>query len=293
MSIELMMFSPKLSYADNQTIKSQISTCASQTDLPKTPSFNAFSAFEFNDMTDSAISTCNENISPMQEENFLTNSTKLPYFETNTEKFTLAAPPLKKSKKFSRKNRPANLQISTKISAFAENSLDSITPPPAITSKMSKNTASKITDTLVLGSEIDACDETIYKKFNITKVLTIMSDNFVLPENIVTKYLTDKGTGMICHKFIQLNDTTCSDISSYFNDAINFMKGDGVTLVHCRAGISRSSTLIMAYLIERHGWSLNEAFTFTKSKRSCVAPNFGFLGQLQNFEENLRKNREN
>lgn len=113
-----------------------------------------------------------------------------------------------------------------------------------------------------------------------------MSDNFTFPETIQSE-LGNK----IIHKFIKLNDTTCSDISTYFREAIEFMEGDGITLVHCRAGISRSSTLIMAYLIEKNSWSLNEAFTFTKSKRGCVAPNFGFLGQLQKFEDDLKSMR--
>jgi protein-tyrosine phosphatase len=194
--------------------------------------------------------------------------------------------PSKKSKKLSRKNRPANLSIPTKISTFTENSLESITPPPVITSKTRNSTASKITDKLILGSESDACDVEIYKKFNITKVLTIMSDNFELPECVKKVIGSDENI-----KFIKLNDTSCSDIGCYFREAIEFMEGNGTCLVHCRAGISRSSTLIMAYLIEKNSWSLNEAFTFTKSKRSCVAPNFGFLGQLQQFEDDLNSKK--
>lgn len=188
----------------------------------------------------------------------------------------------KKPSKFKR-NRPANLSIPTKISAFNDQPLDSITPPPAITSKSKCSTASQITENLILGSEHDAQNPEIYKKFKITKVLTIMSDNFTLPDSIKSILKPEN------IKFIKLNDTTCSDISTYFREAIEFMETEGdICLVHCRAGISRSSTLIMAYLMEKNSWSLNEAFTFTKSKRSCVAPNFGFLGQLQKFEDEIK-----
>jgi len=205
------------------------------------------------------------------------------------EPFVLSPIP-KKSKnknnnnsKFKR-NRPANLSIPTKISAFNDQPLDSITPPPAITSKSKCSTASQITENLILGSEYDAKDPEIYKKFNITKVLTIMSDDFTLPDSIKCILKPEN------IKFIKLNDTTCSDISTHFREAIEFMETEGdICLVHCRAGISRSSTLIMAYLMEKNSWSLNEAFTFTKSKRSCVAPNFGFLGQLQKFEDEINK----
>jgi len=202
------------------------------------------------------------------------------------EPFVLSPIPKKsknKNPKFKR-NRPANLSIPTKISAFNDLPLDSITPPPVITSKSKCSTASQITDNLILGSEYDAKDPEIYKKFKITKVLTIMSDDFTLPESIKSILKPEN------IKFIKLNDTTCSDISTHFREAIEFMETDGdICLVHCRAGISRSSTLIMAYLMEKNSWSLNEAFTFTKSKRSCVAPNFGFLGQLQKFEDEINK----
>ena len=203
------------------------------------------------------------------------------------EPFVLSPIPKKtkntKNSKFKR-NRPANLSIPTKISAFNDQPLDSITPPPVITSKSKCSTASQITENLILGSEYDAKDPEIYKKFKITKVLTIMSDDFSLPDSIKSLLKPEN------IKFIKLNDTTCSDISTHFREAIEFMETEGdICLVHCRAGISRSSTLIMAYLMEKNSWSLNEAFTFTKSKRSCVAPNFGFLGQLQKFEDEITK----
>lgn len=191
--------------------------------------------------------------------------------------FSLQSVPNKRSK-FSRKNRPANLTIPKRINSYSDNTLESFTPLPVITAKSSP-TASKITDDIILGSEYDAADLKVYQNFNVTKVLTIMSDEFELPKEV-------KET--VEHKYLKLNDTSSDDISCFFDEAIEFMGSEGVTLVHCRAGISRSSTLVMAYLIREKRWTLNEAFTFTKSKRSCVAPNFGFLGQLQILQDQLQ-----
>lgn len=108
-----------------------------------------------------------------------------------------------------------------------------------------------------------------------------MSGEFNLPD-------AAKADG-VKHLYIKLNDTSGEDIISHFERAIAFIKGNdsGKTLIHCRAGISRSSTIVMAFLMREQRWSLNQAFTFVKSKRKCVAPNFGFLGQLQKFEEEL------
>lgn len=203
-----------------------------------------------------------------------------PYPNTTTDTpsvFNLQSVPNKRTK-FSRKNRPANLTIPKRINSYSDNTLESFTPLPVITAKSSP-TASKITDKIILGSEYDASDLKVYRAHNVTKVLSIMSDEFQsIPVEVKDS---------IEHRYLKLNDTSGDDISCFFDEAIEFMGSEGVTLVHCRAGISRSSTLVMAYLIQEKRWTLNEAFTFTKAKRSCVAPNFGFLGQLQTLQDQL------
>jgi atypical dual specificity phosphatase len=45
-------------------------------------------------------------------------------------------------------------------------------------------------------------------------------------------------------------------------------------------GISRSSTVVCAYLVAEHGMSARDAIAFAKSKRSVVRPNVGFVRQL-------------
>jgi protein-tyrosine phosphatase len=50
--------------------------------------------------------------------------------------------------------------------------------------------------------------------------------------------------------------------------------GEQPTLVHCQAGISRSATLLLLYLIDRLNVSPLEALIFLKSKRPCVNPKF-------------------
>ena len=62
-------------------------------------------------------------------------------------------------------------------------------------------------------------------------------------------------------------------------------------LVHCVGGISRSSTIVIAYLMLKHGYTLNDAYDFVKAKKSNVAPNFSFMQQLLDFEsERTRAN---
>ena len=69
------------------------------------------------------------------------------------------------------------------------------------------------------------------------------------------------------------------------------LRGESV-LVHCAAGQSRSSTVVIAYLLTFSDSGLKDSFrTFSKalrfavSKRPMVRPNEGFQRQLKSFEE--------
>lgn len=47
-------------------------------------------------------------------------------------------------------------------------------------------------------------------------------------------------------------------------------------LVHCQAGVSRSPSVVIAFLMSHLGLSYSEAKEFVKKKRSCIAPNKRF-----------------
>ena len=63
----------------------------------------------------------------------------------------------------------------------------------------------------------------------------------------------------------------------YILDAVE--KG-GTVLVHCHAGVSRSATIVLYFIMKIKGWSLEEAYRYLKSKRSIINPNKGFMYQL-------------
>lgn len=58
-----------------------------------------------------------------------------------------------------------------------------------------------------------------------------------------------------------------------------------VFLIHCNLGISRSSSILIAYLINKYKLCLYAAFNYVKDKRLQIAPNYSFLRQLKQFEE--------
>lgn len=58
-------------------------------------------------------------------------------------------------------------------------------------------------------------------------------------------------------------------------------------LVHCGEGISRSVSVVAAFLIATYGWTPVEALQYIKSKRKVANPNFGFVQQLGEYARSL------
>ena len=57
--------------------------------------------------------------------------------------------------------------------------------------------------------------------------------------------------------------------------------------MHCEAGISRSGTIVVAYLMRKNKWSREEALAYARTKRPKYHPNKGFMQQLLEYEEEL------
>jgi protein-tyrosine phosphatase len=75
------------------------------------------------------------------------------------------------------------------------------------------------------------------------------------------------------------------DLTQHFDLCNTFIKqaiaSGGTVLVHCSAGVSRSATVVISYLIQERGMSLNKATSVVKSKRTIIRPNNGFIKQLE------------
>nr|XP_005575036.1 dual specificity protein phosphatase 2 [Macaca fascicularis] len=94
--------------------------------------------------------------------------------------------------------------------------------------------------------------------------------------------------GLFRYKSIPVEDNQMVEISAWFQEAIGFIdwvkNSGGRVLVHCQAGISRSATICLAYLMQSRRVRLDEAFDFVKQRRGIISPNFSFMGQLLQFE---------
>uniref|UniRef100_A0A9L0SDH8 Dual specificity phosphatase 22 n=1 Tax=Equus caballus TaxID=9796 RepID=A0A9L0SDH8_HORSE len=75
----------------------------------------------------------------------------------------------------------------------------------------------------------------------------------------------------------------------HFKESIKFihecrLRGEGC-LVHCLAGVSRSVTLVIAYIMTVTDFGWEDALHTVRAGRSCANPNLGFQRQLQDFEK--------
>jgi atypical dual specificity phosphatase len=78
--------------------------------------------------------------------------------------------------------------------------------------------------------------------------------------------------------------------TAWIRDAIK-SSPDARVLVHCGEGISRSVSVVAAFLIATYDWTPVEALQYIKSKRRVANPNFGFVQQLGEYARSLPSRR--
>eukprot|EP01111_Echinosteliopsis_oligospora_P015912 TRINITY_DN6451_c0_g1_i1.p1 TRINITY_DN6451_c0_g1~~TRINITY_DN6451_c0_g1_i1.p1 ORF type:complete len:169 (-),score=28.60 TRINITY_DN6451_c0_g1_i1:23-529(-) len=91
------------------------------------------------------------------------------------------------------------------------------------------------------------------------------------------------------YKKIEVEDHMNENIFIHFQDAFSFIdeaiNSGGCVLVHCAAGISRSSTIVIGYLMTKQKRTFSQALNYTQKMRPIVAPNWGFRKQLEFLEK--------
>ncbi len=64
-------------------------------------------------------------------------------------------------------------------------------------------------------------------------------------------------------------------------------------LVHCFMGASRSASVVIYYLMKKHGYTLNDAIIFCRNKRALINPTILFYEELFELDQHNRQNRQN
>ncbi|CAI2357154.1 unnamed protein product [Caenorhabditis sp. 36 PRJEB53466] len=88
---------------------------------------------------------------------------------------------------------------------------------------------------------------------------------------------------------VPVDDNTLSKISQYFETAIKFIedaKQQGHnTVIYCAAGVSRSATITIVYLMASENLTLEEAYHQVNRVRPIISPNIGFWRQMIDYEK--------
>lgn len=128
---------------------------------------------------------------------------------------------------------------------------------------------------LFIGSQ-DSVDSDTLNKFKITHILSVGIETpaFSASQEIQTIFI----------KCLDLPETDLKDVLEKSFDFIdNSLESGGCVLVHCNQGVSRSSSVVIGFLMKRFKYDFNEAYGIVKSKRECIQPNSGFMKQLKDF----------
>ncbi|XP_057989513.1 protein-tyrosine-phosphatase MKP1 isoform X2 [Hevea brasiliensis] len=132
---------------------------------------------------------------------------------------------------------------------------------------------SKVAEHVYLGGDAVARDREILKQNGITHVLNCVG--FVCPEYFKTDFV---------YRTLWLQDSPSEDITSILYDVFDYFEDvreqGGRVFVHCCQGVSRSTSLVIAYLMWREGQSFDDAFQYVKAARGIADPNMGFACQL-------------
>ena len=139
--------------------------------------------------------------------------------------------------------------------------------------------ASEINENLYIGDFPSACNKGELKELGITHIVTaVVGVEPMFPNDF--KY-----------QLVDICDTKTTDISIHFDQCAKFMddaiENGGKVYVHCMCGISRSATIIAAYLIYKYRFTDDTAIGLLKECRDCIDPNPGFRRQLKIYSDHV------
>ncbi|XP_026183943.1 protein phosphatase Slingshot homolog 2 isoform X2 [Mastacembelus armatus] len=104
----------------------------------------------------------------------------------------------------------------------------------------------------------------------------------------VTREIDNFFPGMFEYHNIRVYDEEATNLLEYWNDTYKFItkakKAGAKCLVHCKMGVSRSASTVIAYAMKEYGWDLDTAFDYVKERRAVTKPNPSFMKQLEEYQ---------
>ncbi|CAG9783768.1 unnamed protein product [Diatraea saccharalis] len=144
----------------------------------------------------------------------------------------------------------------------------------------------EVFDHVYLGSEWNASNLEELQRNGVRHILN------------VTREIDNFFPGMFDYLNVRVYDDEKTDLLKHWDNTfkyINKARNEGSkVLVHCKMGISRSASVVIAYAMKAFNWNFEKALKHVKAKRNCIKPNTNFLNQLETYQGILdaMKNKE-
>jgi protein-tyrosine phosphatase len=129
---------------------------------------------------------------------------------------------------------------------------------------------------LYLGDMFDANNEIFIKNKNISCIVCVAEK----------LKINNKDSNVKVYKY-ELSDDDYCNISLYFDEITNIINKENIVLVNCVAGISRSSTIVIAYIMKYYKLDLKNTFIGVRNERNIICPNKNFMKCLLDYELSL------
>lgn len=144
---------------------------------------------------------------------------------------------------------------------------------------------SKILDHLYLGNIEDINNINFIKNNDIQLIINCASE-VIIPSSYENMNISIINLKLYDDPLQKIYFNLLNDISDKIDYFLKQKKG---VLVNCYAGISRSSTFVIAYLMNKYNMNLDDAYSFVINKRLIIQPNSGFLKILKLYEDYLKE----
>jgi atypical dual specificity phosphatase len=142
------------------------------------------------------------------------------------------------------------------------------------------NRMSQITPQIVLGSLENASSDLFFRAWKITHILNcaVEHGSFQYPNQLPTIYVPLEDDEYPAAESLILNAAGALE---------EWTKKGHVVFVHCKAGVSRSPTIVMAWLMVYKNYSFDDAWTSVVKARPYARPNSGFVKILKSLSDVL------
>ena len=124
-----------------------------------------------------------------------------------------------------------------------------------------------------IGDIVAAEDKELLKRYNVKIVVCLIKEKYKIFEDFI-------------YYDFPIDDSRDEDISSIFDKTNKILESNENVFVHCQNAVSRSVSVVLAYLMYR-GNDLKTSLNLLKNRKTYTKPNVGFCKQLLLYEKTL------